>query len=125
MNTLRSKQRGMTGLGWLTVLALIGFFSLLILKLAPIYLDHYSVASTIKSLEDEPLVTRKSPGEIRKLLKKRLKINYVSDLPKDAIKIKKTPGMLKVNVDYQVEEQLFGNIALLVSFEEHIELVAR
>ena len=46
MNSLLAKQRGMTGLGWLTVLALIGFFSLMILKLAPIYLDHYSVASS-------------------------------------------------------------------------------
>ncbi len=124
MNSLLSKQRGMTGLGWLTVLALIAFFSLLILKLAPIYLDHYSVASTVRSLEKEPLITRKSPGEIRKLIKKRLSINYVSDLPKDAIKIKKTPGLLKVDVNYQVKKPLFGNIELLVTFVEHIELVA-
>ncbi len=123
MNSLLSKQRGMTGLGWLTVLALIAFFSLLILKLAPIYLDHYSVASTVKSLESEPLITKKTPGEIRSLLKKRLKINYVSDLPKDAIKIKKAPGILKVDVNYQVRKPLFGNIELLLTFQEHIELV--
>ncbi len=123
MNSLLSKQRGMTGLGWLTVLALIAFFSLLILKLAPIYLDHYSVASTVKSLENEPLITKTTPGEIRSLLKKRLKINYVSDLPKDAIKIKKAPGILKVDVNYQVRKPLFGNIELLLTFQEHIELV--
>ena len=124
MNSLLAKQRGMTGLGWLTVLALIAFFALVTLKLAPIYLDHYSVASTVKSLEKEPLITRKSPAEIRKLLNRRLKINYVSDLPKNAIKIKKTGGVLKVDVDYQVKEHLFGNIDLLVSFQEQIELIA-
>ena len=124
MNSLLAKQRGMTGLGWLTVLALIGFFTLLIIKLAPIYLDHYSVASTVKSLEKDPQVTKKSPGEIRKLLKKRLKMNYVSDLPKDAIKIKKSSGVLKVDVDYQVKEHLFGNIDLLLTFNEHVELIA-
>ena len=113
----------MTGLGWLTVLALIGFFSMLILKLAPIYLDHYSVASTVRSLEKEPLITQKSPAQIRKLLKKRLKINYVTDLPKDAIKIKKAPGLLKVDVDYQVKTGLFGNIELLVTFKERMQLV--
>ncbi len=123
MNSLLAKQRGMTGLGWLTVLALIGFFSLLVLKLAPVYLDHYSVASTVRSLEKEPLITKKSPAEIRKLIKKRLNINYVSDLPKNAIKIKKAPGMLKVDVDYEVRENLFGNIDLLITFKEQIELV--
>ncbi len=124
MNSLLAKQRGMTGLGWLTVLALIGFFSLMILKLAPIYLDHYSVASTVRSLEKEPLITKKSPAQIRTMIKKRLNMNYASDLPKDAIKIKKTPGVLKVDVNYEVKKPLFGNIELLVTFEEHIELVA-
>ncbi len=124
MNSLLAKQRGMTGLGWLTVLALIGFFSLLVLKLAPVYLDHYSVASTVRSLETEPLITRKSTGEIRKLLKKRLKINYVSDLPKDAIKIKKSGGVLKVDVEYHVDKPFFGNIDFRVHFKEHIELIA-
>ncbi len=123
MNSLLSKQRGMTGLGWLTVLALIGFFTLLFLKLVPVYLDHYSVASTVKSLEKEPLITKKSPSEIRKMLKKRLNMNYVSDLPKDAIKIKKSDGVLKVDVDYQVREPFFGNIEFLVTFKEHIELI--
>ncbi len=124
MNSLLAKQRGMTGLGWLTVLALIGFFALMILKLAPIYLDHYSVASTVRSLEKEPLITKKSPGEIRKMLKKRLKMNYVSDLPKDAIKIKKSSGVLKVDVNYKVRRPLFGNIELVVTFDEQLELIA-
>jgi len=124
VNSLLAKQRGMTGLGWLTVLALIGFFSLMILKLAPIYLDHYSVAQAVRSLETEPLITKKSPAEIRKMLKRRLKINYVGDLPKGAIKIKKSSGVLTVDVNYQVKKPLFGNIELLVTFEEHIELVS-
>ncbi len=124
MNSLLFKQRGMTGIGWLTVLALIGFFSLLVLKLAPIYLDHYSVASTVKSLEKEPLITRKSPSEIRKMLKKRLDMNYVNDLPKDAIKIKKSSGLLKVDVDYERRERFFGNIEFVVTFKENIELIA-
>ncbi len=124
MNSLLAKQRGMTGLGWLTVLALIGFFTLLVLKLAPIYLDHYAVASTVRSLEKEPLITRKSTAEIRNLLKKRLKINYVTDLPKDAIKIKKTGGVLKVDVDYEKRERFFGNIEFVVTFKENIELIA-
>lgn len=119
-----SKQKGMTGLGWLTILALIGFFALLTLKIAPIYLDYYSVKSTLKSLEKEPLITKKSPAEIKKLIKKRLNINYVTDLPKDAFKIKKSPGILKVDLDYEVRKELFGNIDLLVTFKDNVELVS-
>ena len=73
------KQRGMTGLGWLTVLFLIGFFAFLGIKLAPIYLEHYSIKTVVKSLNDEPNITKTTPSEVRKLIMKRLKINSVYD----------------------------------------------
>ena len=93
MKSSKGKQRGMTFIGWLTVLALIGFFVLLGLKLVPIYLDHYSAVSTLKTLEKEPLITKKSVSEIKQMLKKRFNMNYITELPKDAVKIQKTPGV--------------------------------
>ena len=38
---MANKQRGMTGIGWLTVLGLIAFFSLLALRMIPSYLEYY------------------------------------------------------------------------------------
>ena len=49
----RTHQRGMTAIGWLIVLAMIGFFVLLALRMVPAYLDYYKVVSTLEGLESE------------------------------------------------------------------------
>ena len=74
MQTLKT-QRGMTAIGWIIVLGLIAFFVLLALRLTPGYLEYFSVASSIESLENEPGITEKSPPEIRSLIDKRFQVN--------------------------------------------------
>lgn len=118
------KQRGMTGIGWLLVLFLIGFFSFLAIKLIPIYLEHYSIKTVIESLNDEPLISKKSPAEVRKLIKKRLKINSVYDFKKEYLTIKKGGGVMTVSVAYDVVEPMIGNVSVLVSFKEQVEFVS-
>lgn len=118
------KQRGMTGLGWLTVLFLIGFFAFLGLKLIPIYLEHYSIKSVVESLNREPQITKKSPAEIRKLVMKRLKINSVYDFKKEYLKIKKSGGVMTITVSYEVREPMAGNIEALLTFKEELEFVS-
>lgn len=120
----RYRQQGMTGLGWLVVLALIGFFSLLIIKMAPIYMEHYSIKTVLASLEKEPLITKKSPAEVRKLINRRLKVNGVYDFNRDNIKITKSSGVMNVDVSYEVRKHMAGNVDVLVSFAEKVELVS-
>jgi hypothetical protein len=119
-----SKQRGMTGLGWLTVLFLIGFFVFLAFKLVPIYLEHHSVESVLVSLKDEPLITKKTVPQVRNIILTRLNTNGVRDIgPKD-IKISKKPGVLNVAIGYEVRKDMVGNIDILVSFDDKVELVS-
>ena len=114
----------MTGTGWLVGLALIGFFSMLIIKLAPVYMENYSVKTVLASLKEEPLITKRSTGEIRKMINRRLKVNGVYDMDKDAISIKKDGGILKVGINYQVTKHMAGNVDVLMTFSEEIELVS-
>ena len=120
----RYRQQGMTGLGWLVVLALIGFFSLLIIKMAPIYMEHYSIKTVLASLEKKPLITKKSPAEVRKLINRRLKVNGVYDFNRDNIKITKSSGVMNVDVSYEVRKHMAWNVDVLVSFAEKVELVS-
>ncbi|MES9845568.1 MAG: DUF4845 domain-containing protein [Candidatus Sedimenticola sp. PURPLELP] len=119
-----NKQKGMTGLGWLTVLALIGFFALLIIKIGPIYLEHYTIANVVESLKEEPLITKKTSSQIKKMIHKRLKVNGVYKMDKNAITVKKSPGIVLVDITYTVKENMFGNIDVLVSFSDKAELVS-
>lgn len=117
------RQAGMTGLGWLIVLALIGFFAMLGMKIGPIYLEDFSVKSTLESLKTEPLITKKSPAEVRDLIKRRFNINYVTVVKMDQIKIKKEGGILKVSVEYEVRKPMVGNLDVVAAFNHAIEIV--
>jgi len=123
MNRL-DRQRGMTGTGWLVVLALIGFFSMLIMKLAPVYMEHYSIKTVLASLENEPMITKKSVRDIKRLIKKRLTVNGVYEMDKDALKIKKQGGVMKIEITYEVRKHMMGNVDALVSFSDKLELVS-
>ncbi len=113
----------MTGMGWLTILFLIGFFALLTFKLAPIYLENYSVKSILKSFEEEPLITQKSTKEISNMVMSRLITNGVRDIKRDMVKIDKKPGILKIGIDYDVRKPMVGNIEIIVTFSDEVELI--
>jgi hypothetical protein len=114
----------MTGTGWLVVLALIGFFSLLTIKLVPIYLEHYSVKTVLESLQDEPLITQKSVREIKKIVERRLKVNSVYNVREKGLKVKRQSGVTHVEMTYTVREHMAGNVDILVSFSDQVELVS-
>ncbi len=120
----KNRQNGMTGLGWLTVLFLIGFFAMLTFKLAPTYLENYSVKNVLESLESEPLITQKSKKEIRTMISSRLITNGVRDIKNDMITIIKKPGLLNIKIDYSIRKPMVGNIDVIMTFDEEVELVS-
>ncbi|MES9857196.1 MAG: DUF4845 domain-containing protein [Sedimenticola sp.] len=118
------KQQGVTFTGWLIVLALIGFFAMVGMKILPIYLQNYSVRTVVQSLKGEALITRKSPQEIKKIIMRRFDINGLYDLKRDHVSVKVSSGILDVAVVYTVRRTMVGNLDIMVSFNEKIRLVA-
>lgn len=114
----------MTGMGWMTILFLIGFFAMLTFKLAPIYLENYSVKNILHSFKEEPLITQKSKADIRRMFMSRLITNGIRDIKKESIKIDKKPGILKIGFAYNVRKPMVGNIDVVVTFGDEIELVS-
>ena len=75
------QQKGVTAIGWLIILALIGFFVMLTLKMLPSYLEYFKVVSTLESLEKEPGFS--SPAEIKKMAEKSTVVTRSKDGPAD------------------------------------------
>lgn len=122
MKRYRSNQTGLTFLSVLIILGLIAFFTLLILKIGPIYLDHYKVKTVLESLENEPNLASQNTRKVRSLLMRRFDINMVEHVEKEDIAIKKRDGVLTVEIDYEVIEPIIGNIDVLVYFDDKIEV---
>ena len=116
------KQRGMTAVGWILVLMLIVVFTIVGLKLIPMYLDTFKVTSSLESLVDDPKAKGRPAIEIRKLLLKRLDINMVTDVSAQDITISRTRSGITVEVDYEARRSLFGNLYMVIVYNESVEI---
>jgi len=114
----------MTAIGWLLTLALIGFFTLIALRLAPVYMDYYEVAASLDSLQQVPEVTQKTPAEIRDLLQRRFDMNNIDSPTAKKVKIRNVNGVLNVGLDYEVRRHFMGNVGLVVHFKKDVKVIS-
>lgn len=115
------RQQGMTFISWLILLAVVGFFAAVTLKLLPIYMEHYSIRHVLAQFEHDRDLAKKSTGEIRTLMKKRLKINGVYGFNvKDNVSVERDKGKITVRVKYEVRKPMLGNVDLVVHFDDAI-----
>jgi hypothetical protein len=112
------RQNGMTAIGWLIVLALIGFFVLLTLRMLPSYLEFYKVVSTLESLENETGLT--TPAEIHRLIERRFDISYVETIQPKDVAIKPIGPNFKVTADYESRKHIFANVDVVMSFYKEV-----
>ena len=116
------RQKGMTAIGWMIVLGLIGFFVLITLRMAPAYMEYYKVVSTLESLEKETGMSEVTPHAIRDLITRRFDISYVGVIhPKD-VKIKNAGAYYSVTAKYEAREHLFANVDVLMSFYKQVKV---
>jgi len=121
MKRFGKQQEGMTFISLLIVLAVVGFFAYIGIKLTPVYLQHFSVTSSLQSLAEEESQGL-AVGELRSRLLKRLEINSVTNVTEDDIKVRSEANSKTVTVQYEVQEPFYGNVSLLISFEDSVTL---
>ena len=112
------QQAGLSLLPVFFGLLITGLVVILGFKIVPLYMEHYGVASSLKSLEQEAGMRQKSTSELMTILKKRLDINDVRRVSREDITIKKQPRETTVRVAYEVQVPLVGNVDLLVIFDD-------
>jgi hypothetical protein len=114
------RQKGVTAIGWLIILGLIGFFTLLTLKMAPAYMEYYKVVSSLESLEEEPGL--QTPADIRRLLNRRFNISYVESINERDVIIRSAGPLFRVTAKYESREHLFGNVYVVMAFNKQVQV---
>ncbi len=75
------------------------------MRIVPIYLENLTVKDVVEALEDEPLITKRSAHEVKSMIMKRLDINGVYDLKSDHVTVKKSPGVMTIDITYTVQKK--------------------
>ncbi len=120
----RHRQRGMTFIGWMVLLGMIGFLVMIGLKLMPPYMEFFKVRSTLDSVASE-INNETTTAEIRQMVGARFQVNDVRTINNRDIVINRDGGILTLTVNYEYRTPMFANVDAVVMFEKSVEAGAR
>ena len=122
---MKSKQGGMTLLGFIIVLAVAGVFAYVGMKLVPLYTEFFSVKTAMKDLANEAGITEQDPGKIRDLFFRKLYVSYSDgNIKPENIKLTRQDGGWLMDVNYEVRKPMIANLDVVARFSRS-ELLAR
>ncbi len=122
---MKRTQGGMTLIGFIIVLALVGFFAYIAMKLVPMYSEYYAVKQALKGLQQEPGIANRDPAKIQDLFFRRLYISYAENVKADNVKIERVDGGWNMSVNYEVRKPLIGNLDVVGKFATSERLTKR
>jgi cell division protein FtsL len=118
----RGRQRGMTVIGMLLVMIVVAFVALIGMKVVPMYVQYYSIKSTIESIRKEPQVAQMTPMDIQNAIQKRFDIGYVDNISARDLKIRNERSGRVLDLIYQDERSLFYGLYVVLKVNESIPL---
>jgi hypothetical protein len=121
--SMRSKQAGVTFIGWIILLIPVAICGYAGIRLAPVYLNYMKVAKTLEQLKSE--IKGSEAGNatiIRNTIQRHFDIENVSYPESKDIKVSREGRNWVVSAAYDDQTPLFANLFILVTFDKSVTL---
>ena len=120
---MKRTQRGMTLIGFLVTLAVVGLFVFMGMKVIPMYTEFHGVKQALKSIASEPDIATRSITGIRDSFDRHADTGYIASVAgKDLKIVRKGPGYVVV-AEYEVRRSLIYNLDVVGRFKHEQDLV--
>lgn len=119
---MKRKQSGITLIGFIIVLGVVGLFAYMGMKLIPMYSEFYGVKQALQGLASEPEIATKDPAKIKDLFFRRLYISYAENIKAEHVKLERKDAGYVMTVKYEVRKPLIANLDVVGRFEAVKEL---
>lgn len=118
------KQRGITMIGFVIVLGILGFFAYGAMKLVPAYLEYFNVVKAMKSMQTASNIEVMPIEQIRNQMDALFSIQYVNEqnVPLSSINLITANGQHSLRVAYDRDIPFLYNVDLLVHFDHTVDL---
>lgn len=123
---MQHRQRGMTFLGIVVLVIVVGAWIYAGIRLTPKYLEYMRVAATLEKVRDE---YENNPGTtdfmLRKAVERHFDIEMVEVITSHDIEIRREGGTFFMRAAYSDTVPLVSNVSFLVEFDKTVEVAAR
>ena len=121
-NNMRSKQRGMTLIGFVIGLIVFCFFAYMGMVLGPAYSEYFGVKKAMNFVAANTTPPTADVGVISRMLDKQFNVGYVDNVSgKDVELIRDKAGNM-ISIDYEVRKAFVYNIDFMVKFKYQVAL---
>ncbi len=105
-------QRGLSLIGWLLLLILVGGWVYAAVRVVPAYIEDGEIATSLKGVKSD---ARTMPlRDIQRELVGQLTINSIDDVNPNEFKFTMNGDQLTISIDHPIEKKLFGNLSFVV-----------
>lgn len=119
---MRTQQKGMTFIGLLLTLAIVGIIVFAALRLVPIYLEYMKVVTVLDGVSADLSGSNATLSDIRKSLDSRLYIEGVKAVTTGDVKVVKAEFGYRMTLAYEQTAPYIANVSFLVSFNKSVEV---
>ena len=118
---MKQRQRGMTFLGLVIILVIVGAGLYAALRLVPVYLEYSKVARVLEQVRDEHVAMDSPTSQlIRNSLERRWDVEDIKSLGWKEVEIEQKSDGFEVRAAYDVEERFIANVYLVTKFDKTI-----
>ncbi|MDY6949565.1 MAG: DUF4845 domain-containing protein [Pseudomonadota bacterium] len=115
---MRSRQRGATVLGMLTIVAILGVGLFAAIRLVPVYLEYMAVSRALEQTAKEN--AGGSQEALRTSLIRRWAIEDISSIQPKDVEIKRAGNGFIMRAWYRAEVPFVSNISLVADFDKSV-----
>ena len=113
---MKRNQSGITLIGFIILLAVVGVFAYMGMKLVPMYTEFYSVKRSLADLANEPGAGQMDSAKARNLFFRRMDMSYVESVKQENFKIIRNDKGMEITVNYEVRRPLIANLDVVGRF---------
>ncbi len=114
----KGRQRGISLIGWLILLVLVGGWAYSAIRLIPAYIEDGEIATTLKGVKHDARTL--SIPDIQRELVDQLNINSIDDVKVSEFKFTESGGQLTISIDHPIKKTLVGNLSFVVNSRHSI-----
>ncbi len=116
---MRQRQKGVTFIGWLFLLAPLALLIYILIRLTPVYLNYFAVSKALTQVASEG----KGEGpvnatEVRSALQRRFDVDGINYPEVKIITVTREGDKSVLEANYEDEVKVFAGISLLVHFDK-------
>ena len=118
----RNRQQGVTFIGAMCILALVGLIAFAGLRLMPVYLNYLKVARSMDAAAAEFKSDNPDPGLVRRSLEKHWQIEDISGVEAKEVEVVKDDNGVTLHLVYDDATPYISNVSLSVHFDKTVKV---